>query len=48
MVGNVGLGVKHIKVSEQVHGKLEEIKEENGHTSFDSTIRQLIYEYESG
>jgi predicted CopG family antitoxin len=35
--------MKAIKVSEQVHKELNELKEENGHTSFDSAIRELLY-----
>ena len=36
--------VKQIKVSDQLHEKLVELKESEGHTSFDSTIRALVYE----
>jgi len=35
---------KTIKVSEQAHSELEQYKEDNGHTSFDSAIRGLFKE----
>lgn len=37
--------MKQLKVSDQVHEQLSRIKEEEGHTSFDSVIRGMIYEY---
>jgi predicted CopG family antitoxin len=36
--------MKQIKVSDQVHERLMEIKKSNGHTSLDSVIRQLLSE----
>jgi len=36
----------HIRVSEQVKERLEEIKKRNGHTSLDSVIRYLLMEVE--
>ena len=35
--------MKQLKVSDQVHEELSELKDENGHTSFDSAIRELLY-----
>lgn len=35
-----------IGVSEQVKAELETLKEEKGHTSYDSTIRELLLHYE--
>jgi len=34
---------RQIKVSEQVYERLMEIKRRNGHTSFDSVIRYLLW-----
>lgn len=36
--------MKQIKVSEQVYDKLEERRDNGGHTSFDSAVRELIYD----
>lgn len=38
--------MKSIKVSEQMHQKLSELKDDEGHTSYDSVIRALVREYE--
>lgn len=35
----------NIKISEVVKSDLDEIKEEEQHTSYDSTLRALILEY---
>ena len=32
----------NVKISEEVHERLSEYKEEYGHTSFDSAIREAI------
>jgi len=37
--------MKQMKVSENVHKQLSNIKSQEGHTSFDSAIRALIKEY---
>lgn len=42
------MSVKQIKVSEPVHEELSELKETEGHTSFDSVIRGLLYEHREG
>jgi len=33
---------KTIKVSDQVYGRLDKIKERDGHKSFDSVLRYLL------
>ena len=38
--------MKHIKVSEHVHEQLSDLKEIEGHTSYDSAIRTLLHHYE--
>ena len=33
---------KTIKISEEAHSALKDYKDENGHTSFDSAIREVV------
>lgn len=35
-----------VMVSEHVKGELDRLKDEEGHTSYDSTIRTLLLNYE--
>jgi len=37
--------MKQVKVSDHVHERLTELRDENGHTSMDSAIRELIHEH---
>jgi predicted CopG family antitoxin len=36
------MGKKTLKISEEAHARLEAYKEEYGHTSFDSAIREAL------
>ena len=36
---------KQLKVSDTVHDELDELKDEEGHTSFDSVLRTLLLHY---
>jgi predicted CopG family antitoxin len=37
---------KQLKVSDAVYDDLDELKDEEGHTSFDSVIRTLLLHYQ--
>ena len=36
---------KQLKVSDTVYDDLDELKDEEGHTSFDSVLRTLLFHY---
>jgi predicted CopG family antitoxin len=45
-VGKQGVDVtKQLKVSDSVYDDLDELKDEEGHTSFDSVLRTLLLHY---
>jgi len=46
IVGEQGVDVtKQLKVSDAVYDDLDELKDEEGHTSFDSVLRTLLIHY---